>query len=119
MGPVGRVAGARVPGLCRRALLARGGGGLGVSSPHPLFGPLVGRGSPWPCVRGALAPRQWACHRPWEGGRGRAGRTVSCLVGVCVERCLSFPLGRRGNDENDVRPLGAGPLGPASGIGGR
>ena len=116
-GPVGRVAGAGVRHWCHRTPLA-GGGALRGLSPHPLFGPLVGRGSPWPCVRGMLSPRQLAGRRPWEGGGGRAGRSVCCLVGVCVERCLSRSLGWRGNG-GDVRPLGAGPLGPASGIGGR
>ena len=116
-GPVGRVAGAHVRDRCRRALFA-GGGALTGLFPHPLFGPLVGRGSPWPCVRGVRCPWQRAGRRPWEGGGGRAGRTVCCLLGVCVERCLSCSLGWRGNG-GDVRPLGAGPLGPASEIGGR
>ena len=45
MGLVGRVAGACVRGLCCHALLA--GGALRGSFPHPLFGSLVGCGSPW------------------------------------------------------------------------
>ena len=57
-GPVGWVAGARVEDRCRRALLA--GGALRGLSPHPPFGPLVGRGAPWPCVRGVLSTRQRA-----------------------------------------------------------
>ena len=33
------------------------GGALTGSSPHPLFGSRVGRGSPWPRVRGVLSPK--------------------------------------------------------------
>ena len=47
---------------------SQGGGVLGGLSPHPLCRPLVGRGFPWPCVRGVLSPRQWAGRGPWEGG---------------------------------------------------
>ena len=53
MGQVGRLAGARVWGGGLSSRPACGGGGAlrGLSS-HPLFGPLVRCGSPWPCVRG-------------------------------------------------------------------
>ena len=59
---------ARVQDRCHRAPLA--GGMWGGLFPHPLSRPLVGRGLPWPCVRGVLSSWQRVGCRPWERGGG-------------------------------------------------
>ena len=100
--------------------------GAGAVTPC-LQGALWGSCLPGPCrVAGRLRVPLAACprrsvsqqrngRRLSEGGGGRAGRTVCCLVGACVDRCLSRSLGlldRRRGSAADVVCWAGGSLGP-------
>ena len=95
------------------------------------FGPAGGGCPPASCAghgsaAGSLGRVSVACGPlnsglaadPWGGGGGRAVCSAHRPAGVRVKRCLPLALDRRENG-GDVRLFGAGPLGPASGIGGR
>ena len=80
---------------------------------------------PWVCRR-PLGRVSVACGPPDSGSAADPGREAADELdapsaarrGARVKRCLSLALDWRENG-GDVRPLGRGPLGPASGIGGR
>ena len=86
---------------------------------------------PAPCVglgsgTGSLGRVSVACGPLGSGSAADHGREAADeadisprrLARVRLKRCLPLALGQRENG-GDVRPLGAGPLGPASGVGGR
>ena len=108
--PLGRSRRAPVVAMCPPCF-----GGLGtVGGAVP---PSLAQALGWP--QAPLAACPWRAVPPTASRTlTLGGRSVRRPAGDRVKCCLSFALDWRENGW-DVRPLDAGPLGPASGIGGR